>query len=55
MIGELTIKQMLAAMGIEVRKGGELSIRELWRGDEFLGYFTAGGAAAGFLAEQVQP
>lgn len=46
---EESIKQGLARLGIEVRKSGDVATRELWRGEEFLGHFTAGAAAEQFL------
>lgn len=48
-MSDRTIKQLLADQGIEVRKTGEGPTRELWRGDEFLGHFTAHGAVERFL------
>lgn len=49
MTAERTIKQLLSDQGIEVRKTGTDSTRELWRGDAFLGHFTAARAVERFL------
>jgi hypothetical protein len=48
-MSEPTIKQLLADMGIEVRKIGDGPTRELWRGAEFLGHFHAHTAVERFL------
>lgn len=49
-MADLTIKQLLAEKGIEVRKTAESSTRELWRGADFLGHFNARGAVERFLS-----
>ena len=50
MSSEPTIKQLLAGLGIEVRKTAEVRTRELWRGADFLGHFCANSARLRFLS-----
>lgn len=49
MTREPSIKQLLAAKGIECRPSKHFACKELWRGTEFLGDFNAGGAVQKFL------
>lgn len=48
---ESSIKQLLADRGIEVRKTGDATTRELWRGADFLGHYSARSAVLAFLPE----
>lgn len=52
MTREPTIKQLLAKQGIETRPSKHFGLRELWRGDEFLGAFSAHTACERFLGDK---
>ena len=52
MTRERTIKERLFDLGIETRPSKHASHKELWRGDEFLGDFTARGAVEKFLGDE---
>jgi hypothetical protein len=52
MTPDRTIKQLLADKGIETRSSKHFACKELWRGDEFLGDFSAGSAVEKFLSEK---
>lgn len=52
MTREPSIKQLLAAQGIECRPSKHFGCKELWRGDEFLGDFSAAGTVKKFIDDQ---
>lgn len=51
---ELSIKRLLADLGIEVRPSTFTNCRELWRDGEKLGDYTAAEAVTGFLSWEGQ-
>lgn len=51
MTRERSIKEELTALGIETRPSEHFGCKQLWRGDEFLGDFSARAAVETFLKE----